>query len=311
MRNLIFDVDTGHDDAIAILMALAHPEKVRVLGITTVAGNQTVEKVTDNTLKLLDYLGFRIPVARGNDRPIRRPLEVQPQAHGESGMDGPRLPDAVSSPVKLHAVEFLREKLAESEEKITLVSLAPMTNLAFFVRMYPQLLHKIEKIEVMGGSIYSGNIIEKAEFNIYHDPDAAKIVFDSGVPIVMSGLEVCRKAAIPHEDMRRLKGQGKAAQLIYELLEFYCHYARDRGWSSSEIFDMTPVFHILWPELFQSEFYRISIETEGTLCRGMTVADFRGDRDRRRDTTEVLMEVDRGRYQRCFFESIARLEGLV
>lgn len=311
MTNLIFDVDTGHDDAIAIMMALAHPEKVRVLGITTVAGNQTVEKVTANTLKLLDYLGYDIPVAAGADRPIRRPLEVQPEAHGESGMDGPHLPEAASRPVDLHAVEFLRKTLAESEEKVTLVTLAPLTNLAFFVRMYPQLLGKIERIEMMGGSLYSGNIIEKAEFNIYHDPDAAAIVFDSGVPIVMSGLEVCRRAAILHEDMNRLEGQGKVSQLIYELLDFYCHYSRDRGWNSSEIFDMTPVFHILWPEMFRSEFFHVRVETEGTLCRGMTAADFRGDRDRRKDTTEVLLTVDREQYQKHFFEGIAKLERLV
>lgn len=311
MVHVIFDVDTGHDDAIAIMMALAHPERIKVLGITTVAGNQTVEKVTDNTLKLLDYLGYAIPVAPGLSKPIRRPLEVQPKAHGETGMDGPCLPAAKSCPVNIHAVEFLRQVLEESEQKITIVSLAPMTNLAFFVRMYPQLLGKIEKIEMMGGSIFSGNIIEKAEFNVYHDPDAAQIVFESGVPIVMSGLEVCRETAIPHVVMKQLKGQGKVSHLIYELLEFYCGYARRRGWDSSEIFDMTPVFHILWPELFRSAFYHVQIETEGTLCRGMTVADFRRERDTGRDTTEVLLEVDLERYQSYFFESIAKLERLV
>lgn len=311
MVNVIFDVDTGHDDAIALMMAMAYPEKIRILGITTVAGNQTVEKVTENTLKVLDYLNCSIPVAKGNAVPIRRPLEVQPAAHGISGMDGPMLPAPISSAEELHAVEFLRRTLEALKEKVTIISLAPMTNLAFFVRMYPQLLHKIEKIEIMGGSLYSGNIIEKAEFNIYHDPDAAKIVFESGVPIVMSGLEICRKTAIAHADMGQLKGQGKAAQLIYELLDFYCGYSRSRGREESEIFDMTPVFHILWPEMFQSEYYHIGIETEGTLCRGMTVADLRQDRDRTQDRTEVLIEVQFEQYQKKFFESIHKLDQLL
>lgn len=311
MVNVIFDIDTGHDDAIALMIAMAYPEKINILGITTVAGNQTVDKVTDNTLKVLDYLNQQIPVAKGNARPIRRPLEVQPDAHGVSGMDGPNLPQAVSRVEEVHAVEFLRKTIEACQEKVTIISLAPMTNLAFFVRMYPQLLYKIEKIEMMGGSLYSGNIVEKAEFNIYHDPDAAKIVFESGIPIVMSGLEICRKTAIAHTDMETLKEQGKAAQLIYELLEFYCGYSKKRGREESEIFDMTPVFHILWPELFQSEFYHIGIETEGTLCRGMTVADFRQDRDKMLDTTEVLTEVKIEEYQKKFFESISRFDQIL
>ncbi len=311
MVDVIFDVDTGHDDAIAIMTALTYPEKINILGITTVAGNQTVEKVTDNTLKLLDYLGCFIPVAAGLTRPIRYPLEVQPEAHGESGMDGPVLPPAKSRTLGIHAVEFLRKTLEESDRKVTVIALAPLTNLAFFIRMYPELISKIEKIEMMGGSLYAGNITEKAEFNIYHDPDAAKIVFESGIPIVMSGLEVCRKAAIPHDAMEQLKGKGKVSQLVYELLYFYCHYSRERGWDSSEIFDITPVFHILWPELFESKYYHIGIETESPAYRGMTAADFRGDRDRTKDRTEVLLDVNLEKYQERFFETIAKLEKML
>lgn len=311
MVDVIFDVDTGHDDAIAMMTALAYPEKINILGVTTVAGNQTVEKVTDNTLRLFDYLGYPLSVAAGLAGPIRYPLEVQPAAHGESGMDGPVLPVAKSRALEIHGVEFLRKKLAESRGKVTIVALAPLTNLAFFIRMYPELAAKIEKIEMMGGSLYSGNITEKAEFNIYHDPDAAKIVFESGIPIVMSTLEICRKAAIPHADLERLKGKGKASQLIYELLDFFCRYSRERGWGSSEIFDMTPVFHILWPELFQSAYYHIGIETESARYRGMTAADLRGDRDRTKDRTEVLSEVDGERYRELFFETVVKLDKIL
>lgn len=311
MVDVIFDVDTGHDDAIAIMTALAYPEKINILGITTVAGNQTVEKVTDNTLKLLDYLGCSVPVAAGLKRPLRYPLEVQPEAHGESGMDGPVLPPAESRALEIHAVEFLHRALAESDKKVTIIALAPLTNLAFLIRMYPELISKIEKIEMMGGSLYSGNITEKAEFNVYHDPDAAKIVFESGIPIVMSGLEVCRKTAISHTAMEQLKEKGKVSQLVYELLYFYCHYSRDRGWDSSEIFDMTPVFHILWPELFESKYYHIGIETESAAYRGMTAADFRGDRDRTKDRTEVLLDVKQEKYEKLFFETVEKLDKLL
>ena len=191
---IYIDCDPGHDDVLAILLALAHPDQLTIKGITTVAGNSTVENVTDNILKVLDYLGYSIPVAMGSARPLHREPEPQPMAHGVSGMDGPILPAATSRVDARGAVEFLHEKIMQETEPVILLTLAPLTNIALLLERHPDVKPKIARICMMGGSLDGGNILPRSEFNIYHDPEAAKIVFNSGVPITMSGLEVCAEA---------------------------------------------------------------------------------------------------------------------
>ena len=187
-RKIIFDCDPGHDDIMAIMNALAHPEQLEILGYTTVCGNNYVDKVTRNLCQVLTALGKDGKVAVGYDAPLVLDPDPQPAAHGESGLDGPTLPEPTVQPINQHAVEFLHE-MAVKHEKITIVALAPLTNIAVFLKTWPELKEKIECITLMGGSRSSGNILPRAEFNIYEDPHAAKLVFESGVPIVMSDIE--------------------------------------------------------------------------------------------------------------------------
>lgn len=308
MRKIIIDCDPGHDDIIAILIALAHQDELDIIGYTTVAGNQTVEKVTNNLLKVLDYINVKAEVAIGADKPLRRPLDVQPLAHGESGMDGPILPEAKQKALQISAVEYLKEKLLSSDEKITLVALGPLTNIALLLRSYPEVINKIEMITIMGGSVYSGNILPKAEFNIYHDPDAAKIVFNSKVNIIMSGLEVCYSGQVSHDKLEVFKDKDGVSWLVYELMLFFSRYSKERNLTTSPIFDMTPIIHLLRPEWFKSEYYHVDIETEGELCRGMTVADFREPKDETKINTEVLLSVDNEKFVDFFIDSILKLD---
>jgi len=311
MRKIIIDCDPGHDDIIAIMVALAHNDELEIVGTTTVAGNQTLAKVTNNLLKVFDYLNLDFDVSMGCDKPIRRPLEVQPLAHGESGMDGPDLPVAHSKTTGINAIDYLKDKLINSKEKLTIVAIGPLTNIGVLLKAYPEVKEHIEMITIMGGSLYSGNIIPKAEFNIYHDPEAAKIVFESGVPIIMSGLEVCYSGGIPHRAMEVFKHKGKASKLVSELLEYFTQYSKQRNIEWSPIFDMTPIIHLLKPEIFKSEFFHVEIETEGSLCRGMTVADIRNEYDKKDLNTEVLMSVNNEEFVTYFINSILALDDMI
>lgn len=308
MRNIIIDCDPGHDDIIAILMALAHKEELNILGITTVAGNQTLEKVTNNALKVLDFLGEKIPVSKGYDTPLVKPLDVQPQAHGATGMDGPSIPEAVSQPTGMHAIEFMKKTLMEAEEKVTMVCIGPLTNMGLFLKTYPELKEKIDCIAIMGGGIYNGNTLPKAEFNIYHDPDAAKIVFDSGVKIIMAGLEVCYSASILLTETEELAKGGKVSKFVYDLMKFYQGYAIRHGWDRTAIFDAVPVTYLVHPELFKSKEYEVNIETDGKYCRGMTVVDTRGYQGELNNPKTVLYEADREGFIKQLFESLHKLD---
>ncbi|MBR0385677.1 MAG: nucleoside hydrolase [Erysipelotrichaceae bacterium] len=307
MRKLIIDCDPGHDDIIAILVALAHPEEFDILGFTTVAGNQTIEKVTENLLKVEEYIHCDLPVAKGYACPLVRPAEPQAQAHGETGLDGPKLPETDKKPVDLHAIEFMKQKIMESDEPVTMLCLGPLTNMAMFIRTYPQLLSRIDCIALMGGGVRMGNMPPMAEFNIYHDPEAAKIVFDSGIRIVMAPLEVCYAGSILMTEIELFKGRGKASQMIYDIMDFHKGYAVRHGWDRTAIFDMTPVIYLMHPELFRSEEMKVDIETDGDYCRGMTVCDQRGyEFDGQRKT--VLLDVDREAFIKIMFDSVAEMD---
>ncbi len=308
MKNIIIDCDPGHDDIIAIMVALAHSQNFNILGFTTVAGNQTLEKVTNNLLKVQSYFGINLPVSKGYDSPLIRPLEVQPAAHGESGMDGPVLEDSPLKTTGMHAIEFMRKTLLETEGKVTFVCIGPLTNMGLFLKTYPELKDKIECIAIMGGGITNGNILVKAEFNIYHDPDAAKIVFDSGVKVIMAGIEVCYSGSILLSETEKAKDGGKASRLFYDLMQFYQRYAIRNGWDRTAIFDCTPIIYLLHPEYFESEERAVYIETVGEYCRGMTVVDTRGYADEIVNPKTVLLSVDREKFVQVIFDSLRILD---
>ncbi len=307
---ILVDCDPGHDDIIAIMTALAHPEVFSILGLSTVAGNQTVDKVTDNLLRVLDYLGVSIPVAKGCAAPLCRPLEPQPTAHGESGMDGPVLPAAVTRPATEEAVPFLYRSIMEQQTPVTILALAPMTNLALLLQNHPDVKPRIAGIHMMGGSLYSGNILARAEFNIYHDPEAARTVFRSGIPIVMSGLEVCNRARTLFSEYAPLQYGGKASRLAFGLLEFFSGYNRRRGKDYTTIFDVVPVLQLLNPDIFTGSWYAVDIETEGAFCRGMTVADMR-EEPGIANRVYVLEDVDREAYMKLLTSSLVTLDGII
>ena len=271
-RKIIFDCDPGHDDIFAILFALAHPNEFEILGFTTVAGNQTLDKVSNNLANVLDFLHCDLPIVKGYDKPITKPLEVQPLAHGESGLDGPIFPKKEYEFPNKHALEFYKEML-ESQDKISIIAIGPLTNVAIMLKTYPHLAHKIECISCMGGGIQEGNIQKRSEFNIYHDPEAAKIVFESGVPMILNPLEVCIAGGINFKEMEQFNNSRKVSQLVFELFEFYSRYSKEHNLESSPIFDVCPIFYLAHPELFKGFKANVYIELNGSYTRGMTVVE--------------------------------------
>lgn len=305
---IIIDCDPGHDDAIAILMAAAFNEKLEILGVTTVGGNQTLEKITKNALAVLSFLQLDVPLAKGAAGPLTRHLETGADAHGETGMDGPSLPESTKEPVNDHAVTFMAELLRKSSFPVTLVPIGPLTNIALLLSTYPELKAKINRISLMGGGLYRGNVTATAEFNIYVDPEAAKIVFQSGIPIIMSGLDVTEKALIMDEEIEELRQRGgKYSVFVAELLDFYSIASKRFGFAGSALHDPCAIAVLLKPELFKSSHVYVNVETQGEATRGMTYADLRPVPNMDANT-EVLLDVDRKALINFLFEALARLD---
>jgi inosine-uridine nucleoside N-ribohydrolase len=274
---LILDCDPGHDDAIALLLALASPE-VELLGVTTVHGNQTLEKTTTNALKLLEFVGRTdVPVSAGADRPLRREAFVAAYVHGESGMDGPALPPPRATPVESHAVDFIAEALLAAREPVTLVPTGPLTNIGLFLVLHPEVAERVERIVLMGGAIGEGNVTPAAEFNIWADPEAAARVFSSGLDVTMIGLDVTHKAIFGPGPAEQLRGSGRVGAMVAELLEFYGRFHRETyGWEGSPIHDAVALAHAFRPGLVETVRRGVRVDCEGELGRGRTNVDLYG-----------------------------------
>ncbi len=271
---VLIDTDPGHDDAIAILLALASPE-VEVLGLTTVGGNSRLENTTRNALTILEVAERTdIPVAAGCDHPLIRPLRIADHVHGKSGMDGPRLDPPSTKPVDAHAIDFLAEKLRESPEPVTLVPIGPLTNIALFLRRYPRLTEAIRRVVLMGGAIGLGNTTPAAEFNVWSDPEAADIVFRSGLDITMVGLDVTHQARLGRSHGDRLRPTGRCGAFVADLLEFFVQFhERVYGLDSSPIHDAVAMADVIWPDLLQADRFHVAVETASALTAGRTVVD--------------------------------------
>ncbi|MEX7696230.1 pyrimidine-specific ribonucleoside hydrolase RihA, partial [Enterobacter hormaechei] len=222
---IILDCDPGHDDAIALVLALASPE-LDVKAVTSSAGNQTPDKTLRNVLRMLTLLKRTdIPVAGGAIKPLMRELIIADNVHGESGLDGPALPEPGFAPQNCTAVELMAKVLRESAEPVTLVATGPQTNVALLLNSHPELHSNIARIVIMGGAMGLGNWTPAAEFNIFVDPEAAEIVFQSGLPIVMAGLDVTHRAQIMAQDIERFRTVGNpVATTVAELLDFFMVY---------------------------------------------------------------------------------------
>jgi inosine-uridine nucleoside N-ribohydrolase len=274
---ILLDCDPGHDDAIALLLALASPE-VELLGITTVAGNQTLDKTTANALKILEFVGrTEIPVAAGAARPLVREPYVAAYVHGETGMDGPDLPQPRTAPVAQHAVDFLAGRLLGSERPVTLVPTGPLTNIGLLLARYPEVAERIERIVLMGGAIAEGNVTPAAEFNVWADPEAASRVFTSGLDVTMIGLDVTHKALFRPADSERLRATGRVGKLVSELFAFYQQFHSEQyGWDGSPVHDAVAVAHIVRPGLVETADRGVVVDCGGELSRGRTYVDLWG-----------------------------------
>ncbi|MEO8290260.1 MAG: nucleoside hydrolase [Gaiellaceae bacterium] len=306
MIPVLIDCDPGQDDAIALLLALASPE-VDVVGVTTVAGNQTLEKTTANALRVLELAGRAdIPVAAGAERPLVGELVVAADAHGETGLDGPDLPPASTEPVALHAVDFLAERLLQAAVPITLVPLGPLTNVALLLAHHPEAARRIERIVLMGGAIAEGNQTPAAEFNIWIDPEAASRVFTSGLDVTMVGLDVTNKAVLTGADADRLRKTGPVGAAAAAMLDFYLGFyeeAYDHG--GAPIHDAVAVAHVFRPDLLETADRHVAVELAPGLCRGRTVVDMRRRTTGPRPNAHVAVAIDAPAFRELLVERLA------
>jgi pyrimidine-specific ribonucleoside hydrolase len=303
---IIIDCDPGHDDALAITLALARPE-LQVLGITTIGGNSTLANTTRNALRVLALLGRPdVPVAAGPDQPLVRPLETAPQVHGVSGLDGADLPEPVSEPRPEGALEFLRATLAASPTPVTLIPVGPLTNIGLLLRTYPGIADKIGHISLMGGAMGAGNWTPAAEFNIWVDPEAARIVFRSGLPITMHGLDVTHKALMGLAEADRLDAVGtRVSRVFADLLRFFTKFHVEKyGTADTPIHDAVAVAHVALPGLVTTRRYHVDVETTGDITRGRTVVDARGQTGAT-PNVDVALDIDRAAFADLVIEAVA------
>lgn len=272
---VILDCDPGHDDALAILLALHRPE-LRVLGVTTVAGNVGLAATTRNAQAILALAGRAdVPIAAGADRPLVRPLRTAAQVHGTSGLEGADLPAPVAPLHPAGAVALIAELVRGSAEPVTLVPTGPLTNIALFLGAYPELRDRIARICLMGGSMGEGNWTASAEFNIWVDPDAAARVFGSGIPVTQITIDVTHQALVPVADSDAWATLGtRTGRVFADLFRFFAAWhARRYGWDGSPIHDAVAVAHLAFPGLVRTEDYRVDVETVSELTLGRTVID--------------------------------------
>jgi inosine-uridine nucleoside N-ribohydrolase len=277
-RRIVLDCDPGHDDAIAILLAARAPG-IQLEAITTVAGNQTVDKTAYNALRVCSLAGIHsIPIAKGMDRPLVRDLTTAPSIHGSSGLDGPSLPEPTITLAPIHAVDLLIELLLASDGDLTVVATGPLTNVATAMRREPRIVPKIQQIVLMGGAIGLGNWTPAAEFNIYVDPEAAQIVFTCGRPVTMVGLDVTHTVLATPQVRARVRTLGTpVAHLVDDLLGFFAEtYLKVFGFAAPPLHDPCAVAHAADPTVLQSQPMHVDIELRGEFTAGRTVCDVYG-----------------------------------
>ncbi len=302
---VILDCDPGHDDAIALLLALASPE-LDLFGVTTTYGNQTLEKTTANAIRVLELVGRSdVPVAPGADRPLRRELVVASHVHGESGLDGTTLPPAQAVPRAEDAVQAIAAAAGRAGGSLTLIATGPLTNVARYLDEHGG--DGLERIVVMGGAIAEGNMTPAAEFNVWSDPEAAQRVLSSGLDVTMIGLDVTHKAILGPTVVERLRAAGRVGVFVAELNEFFSRYHKDTyDWDGSPIHDAVAVAHVIRPGLVETKLRNVEVELESELCRGRTVVDL-WQRTDRPQNVHVGVDLDTDGFFQLLVERIASL----
>ncbi len=306
---VIIDCDPGHDDALMLMLAFGSGS-FDVKAVTTSAGNQTQDKTLANTLKVLSLIGANVPVYRGAETPLFRNLVIDENVHGESGLHGVELIEMTLQAENKTAVEGIAKIISESEKKITIVPTGPLTNIAAFILAFPNLKNKIERISLMGGGIFRGNMTPLAEFNIYADPEAASIVFRSGVPITMCGLDVTHKAVVYQKDIDLFRAIGnKSGQAAAEFLEYYSVFYRENRVElegGAALHDPCAIAWLINPQMFTSKPCYVEVETKGELTSGATVVDFYNVL-KKMPNAEVCYDIKRDEYIEMLAAAIKNL----
>jgi inosine-uridine nucleoside N-ribohydrolase len=302
---VLIDCDPGQDDALALLLALASPE-LDVVGVTAVAGNQTLDKTTANALRVLALAGRTdISVAAGADGPLAGELVVAADAHGETGLDGVDLPPPSTERVAEHAKDFLAAKIEASEEPVTLVALGPLTNVALLLEAHPEAGAKIDRVVLMGGAIHEGNQTPSAEFNIRIDPEAAAQVFESGLDVTMVGLDVTNRAVLSSADASSLRGAGPIAEAAADMVDFYLRFynaAYEHG--GAPIHDAVALAYVFRPEFLTVERRHVQVDTSDGVCRGRTVVDMRRRTHLPEPNTSVAVDIDVDAFRSLLLERL-------
>ncbi len=310
-RKIIIDTDPGQDDAAAIMLAFGSRQELDVLGITTVAGNVPLS-LTSRNARIICELCERtdIKVFAGADRPIARKLVTAEHVHGKTGLDGPTLPEPTMPLQAQHSVDFIIETLRrEPEGTVTLCTLGPLTNIGMAFRKAPDIVPRIRELVMMGGGFFEGgNITPAAEFNVYVDPEAADIVFRSGVPVVMMPLDVTHQLLTRKDRVKRMAEIGTApAKAMVEMLEFFERFDIEKyGSDGGPLHDPTTVAYLLKPELFKGRDCNVEIEVTSELTVGMTVVDWWHVTDRKRNA-KVMRHVDADGFFDLLIERFARI----
>lgn len=307
-RPVILDGDPGHDDAIAWVLAATCPE-FDIKAITTVAGNQTLEKVTYNARRIAALLHLDIEVAKGRNKPLCGDLIIAPNFHGETGLDGPALPEPHLPLSNLSAIEMMAKVLRESEEKVTIISTGAQTNTAALLLAHPELHDKIEMISTMGGGLRNGNWTSGAEFNILVDPEAAHVVAHSGIPVQMCGLDVTERALVYPEDWERIRAlNNPVAKVVAEWFDFFFIHVSSLGWKGATTHDPCAVLSLIHPEIFDIRDYYVDIELQGKYCRGATVADYYGQL-KKKPNCRCVVDLDREKFVDYLVDACSKFEG--
>ena len=309
-HQIIIDCDPGQDDAVALLLALGSPEEIELLAVTTVAGNVPLSRTSRNAQQILTLAGRSdIPVHAGCSRPILRPLETAEYVHGETGLNGAVLPEPAAPLAAGHAVDVIvAEIMRRPPGTVTLCPIGPLTNVALAIVKEPAIVARVKRIVLMGGAMELGNVTAAAEFNIFVDPHAARVVFESGAPLVMLGLDVTHKALVTDDRLTAIQAIGTpVATACAGLLDFFNRYDKERYQvPGAPLHDPCVIAYLLRPELFKGQVRRVEVETEGTHTSGRTVVDW-WRRSERPANALVINDVDSDGFFALLNERLARL----
>ncbi|HIW71157.1 MAG TPA: ribonucleoside hydrolase RihC [Candidatus Levilactobacillus faecigallinarum] len=299
---ILMDTDPGIDDAAALTMAINDP-KIDLKLVTTVAGNVTVDKTTKNALKIMRFFNTDIPVAAGAEQPLFKDFEDAARIHGESGMPGYDFPTDLPKPLNKTAVEALHDEIMASTDPITLVPTGSYTNIALLFSEYPEVKSHIDRIVAMGGALGLGNMTSAAEFNVFTDPDAAAIVYKSGIPIVMVGLDITMKALLTNENIDKLQHLNEAGQMLHDIII----NDGDHNDQGSAMHDVNTIFYLLHPEAIKTQDMWVDVVTDGPAI-GETVGDIRGAYHNGKTNAKVSVDIDAQAFNDWFMEEVKNIK---